>query len=99
MPKQLASLCENTIPIYFDSGIGNEYRRQDKMYERMLEFYKGMSNEVQFQFYNLDYKTVNVGQHTIKFNFLDKANRTTKVSQDLTVVDAQKGIAKLSLTA
>ena len=98
MPKQLAYLYENTIPIYFDSGIGNEYRRQDKMYERMLKFYKVMPNEVQFQFYNHDNKKVNIGQHTIKFNLLDKANRTTKVSQDLTVVDAQKGIAKLNLT-
>ncbi|MAH07465.1 hypothetical protein CMI38_04415 [Candidatus Pacearchaeota archaeon] len=98
MPKQLAYLYDNTIPIYFDSGIGNEYRRQEKMYERLLKFYKGINNEVQFQFYNHDNKKVNIGQHTIKFNLLDKENRSTKVSQDLTIVDAQKGIAKLSLT-
>lgn len=98
MPKQLAYLYENTIPIYFDSGITTDYRRQDKMYERMLKFYKGINNDVQFQFYNHDNKKVNIGQHTIKFNLLDKLNRSTKISQDLTIVDAQKGIAKLSLT-
>ena len=70
MPKQLAYLYDNTIPIYFDSGIGNEYRRQEKMYERLLKFYKGINNEVQFQFYNHDNKKVNIGQHTIKFNLL-----------------------------
>jgi len=98
MPKQLAYLYDNTIPVYFDSGIGSDYRRQEKMYERLLKFYKGINNEVQFQFYNHDNKKVNIGQHTIKFNLLDKENRSTKVSQDLTIVDAQKGIAKLSLT-
>ena len=47
MPKQLAYLYDNTIPIYFDSGIGTSGdRRQEKMYERMLKFYKGIKNEV-----------------------------------------------------
>ena len=98
MPKQLAYLYDNTIPVYFDSGIGSDYRRQDKMYERLLKFYKGINNDVQFQFYNHDNKKVNIGQHTIKFNLLDKENKSTKVSQDLTIVDSIKGIAKLSLT-
>jgi hypothetical protein len=98
MPKQLAYLYDNTIPVYFDSGIGSDYRRQDKMYERLLKFYKGINNDVQFQFYNHDNKKVNIGQHTIKFNLLDKENKSTKVSQDLTIVDGIKGIAKLSLT-
>ena len=43
MPKQLAYLYDNTIPVYFDSGIGSDYRRQDKMYERLLKFYKGIN--------------------------------------------------------
>ena len=98
MPKQLAYLYDNTIPVYFDSGIGSDYRRQEKMYERLLKFYKGINNDVQFQFYNHDNKKVNIGQHTIKFNLLDKQNKSTKISQDLNIVDAQKGIARLSLT-
>jgi len=99
MPKQTAYLYDNTIPIYFDSGIGTSGdRRQEKMYERMLKFYKGIKNEVQFQFYNHDNKKVNIGDHTIKFNLLDKENRATKISQNLTIADATKGIAKLTLT-
>lgn len=99
MPKQLAYLYDNTIPIYFDSGIGTTGdRRQEKMYERMLKFYKGVKNEIQFQFYNHDNKKVNIGDHTIKFNLLDKENRSTKISQNLSIANAQKGIAKLTLT-
>ena len=53
MPKQLAYLYDNTIQVYFDLGIGTTGdRRQEKMYERMLKFYKGIDNQVQFQFYN-----------------------------------------------
>ena len=68
------------------------------MYERMLKFYKGIDNQVQFQFYNHDNKKVNIGDHTIKFNLLDKENRATKISQNLTVTNASKGIATLNLT-
>jgi len=51
MPKQLAYLYDNTIQVYFDLGIGTTGdRRQEKMYERMLKFYKGIDNQVQFQF-------------------------------------------------
>ena len=100
MPKQLAYLYDNTIQVYFDLGIGTTGdRRQEKMYERMLKFYKGIDNQVQFQFYNHDNKKVNIGDHTIKFNLLDKENRATKISTDLTLTDASKGIATLSLTA
>ena len=99
MPKQLAYLYDNTIQVYFDLGIGTTGdRRQEKMYERMLKFYKGIDNQVQFQFYNHDNKKVNIGDHTIKFNLLDKENRATKISTDLTVTDASKGIATLSLS-
>ena len=99
MPKQLAYLYDNTIPVYFDLGIGTTGdRRQEKMYERMLKFYKGIDNEVSFQFYNHDNKKVNIGDHTIKFNLLDKENRSTVVSQDLTIANGQLGIAKLKLT-
>ena len=69
--------------------------RDEIMYARNMQLYRGIDNTVKFNFRNNDQKKVNILDKTITFNIIDNTSHVTHLTRTMTVEDGQNGIAKL----
>ena len=98
MLKQSLYLYDNNVTVYFSPETGGfTTNRSVKVYDRKLNFFKGIDNTVLFSFKNDDQKPVGITGKTIFFNLMDPENKTTAIQKQMTVKDGIKGIAQLKI--
>ena len=98
MLKQSLYLYDNNVTVYFSPETGGFVtNRSAKVYDRKLNFFKGIDNTVLFSFKNDDQKPVGIVGKTIYFNLMDPDNKTTAIQKTMTVKDGGKGIAQLKI--
>ena len=69
MLKQSLYLYDNNVTVYFSPETGGfTTNRSSKVYDRKLNFFKGIDNTVLFSFKNDDQKPVGITGKTIYFN-------------------------------
>lgn len=77
---------------YFD-------RRYDPVYSKKLTINKGVDNVLLFQIVNQDQKPVNVTGSEFRFRILDTAANAILLETDMTVLSANLGRIKVTITA
>ena len=98
MLKQSLYLYDNNVTVYFSPETGGfTTNRSSKVYDRKLNFFKGIDNTVLFSFKNDDQKPVGITGKTIYFNLMDPENKTTTIQKTMTIKDGGKGIAQLKI--
>ena len=84
-------LVSNTSGAYFD-------RRWQPVYAKELKIYKGSDNVILFEFINQDQKPVNISGSTITFRINDPLSDQVLLAQDLVILNAQFGRAKVTIS-
>lgn len=92
IPRYLVN--NKTVLVSNDTGFITEYR---PVYTRQLKVYKGIDNVLDFKLLNADQKPVNLTGYTPKFQAFDENNQLV-IEHDGTIVDATKGLFKVTVT-
>lgn len=92
IPRYLVD--NKTVLVSNDTGFITEYR---PVYTRQLKVYRGIDNVLDFKLLNADQKPVNLTGYTPKFQAFDE-NRQLVIEHDGTIVNAAKGLFKVTVT-
>ena len=69
------------------------------MYDKTIKLYQGIDNTVKFALKDNDRKAVDLTNLTVTFNIVDATTNESILARPLTVTNAVKGLAELSLPA
>jgi hypothetical protein len=82
------------------SGVGQTFdRRWKPVYAKNLKLNRGVDNVILFQFQNQDQKPVNISGATFTFRMIDQEGENLLYAQELVVLNAQTGRAKVTIPA
>lgn len=84
--------------LIIDTGLSTILnRRYESVYAKKLVFNRGVDTVILFEFINQDQKPVNVTGSTFTFRAISQDGQTLLFAQDLTVLNAATGKAKLTV--
>ena len=77
-----------------DPGVANT---MNMFYTPNIKIYRGINNDLSFNFVNRDQKKTSLTDKTVTFILIDKENSTTYLERTVTVTDAPNGRATLKI--
>ena len=85
---------QNHTVVTVDSGVT---RTMSMFYTPNIKIYRGINNELSFNFVKRDQKKTSLTDKTVTFIMIDKENSTTYLERTVTVTDAPNGRATLKI--
>ena len=85
---------QNHTVVTVDSGVT---RTMSMFYTPNIKIYRGINNDLSFNFVNRDQKKTSLTDKTVTFIMIDKENSTTYLERTVTVTDAPNGRATLKI--